>query len=526
MPDATVSEKVLSSKEPIAVIDIGSSAIRMIIAEVGPHFEIRYLENLQKAVRFGKDVFKSGRISNTAMRDGINVLKNYKEILNGYGVKHVNAIATSAVREAANRDNFVDQVFVRTGLDVEVIESAEENRLELIAVEHALKDKFDYEKKNCLIIEVGTGHSEIILMTKGEVKLTRALSIGSVRLPEQAAAGKTDPSAMQRILKRSVHAIAEEASREYSLSDVDTFIAMGGDMRFVAKQFTQKAEGLFVAFSRKDLIEFLKSLSKMAVEEIAGKYDMSYEDAELLIPTLLIYTSFLGETKAEDIIVPMVSIRDGLLLELSQLFSGLKRSDLSKQVSNSAKSLGKKYKYEESHAACVTALSLKLFDFLKEDHGLGPRERLLLEVAAILHDIGFYISSASHHKHSAYLVDAAEIFGLRKADKDIVSNVIRYHRRSPPKPTHVPYMSLPRLERSIVSKLAAILRVADSLDRTHQQKIRDFTFTKQGDSYALWVSEEVGDISGEREALAEKGEMFLDVFGAAVSLKQGIPPKS
>jgi exopolyphosphatase/guanosine-5'-triphosphate,3'-diphosphate pyrophosphatase len=114
-----------SQKEPVAVIDIGSSAIRMVIAEVGPKSEIHYLENLQKPVRFGKDVFKIGRISNTVMREGIKVLKDFKEITVGYGIKRLNAIATSAVREAANRDNFVDQVFVRTGIDVEVIEGAE-----------------------------------------------------------------------------------------------------------------------------------------------------------------------------------------------------------------------------------------------------------------------------------------------------------------------------------------------------------------------------------------------------------------
>jgi exopolyphosphatase/guanosine-5'-triphosphate,3'-diphosphate pyrophosphatase len=253
---------------------------------------------------------------------------------------------------------------------------------------------------------------------------------------------------------------------------------------------------------------------------------MLYEEAEILYPTLLIYASFLGETKTENIIVPMVSIRDGLLIEVSQLLSGYKHTDLSRQVTNSARSLAKKYKYDEPHSSCVSTLALKLFDLLKEDHGLGPRERMLLEVAAILHDIGFYVSSTSHHKHSAYLINAAEIFGLRKADKDIVSNVVRYHRRSTPKVTHVSYMSLPKIDRTVVSKLSAILRVADVLDRSHQQKIRDIHLDKkQADAYALWVSEDAGDTSIERQGLLEKGDMFMDVFGASIVLKQGNPPK-
>src|SRR4029077_8160922 len=139
------------AKEPVAVIDIGSSAIRMVIAEIGPKLSIRYLEYVLKAVPFGKDVFTQGRLSQGAIRQGIEILNNYKAMLDTYGVRRMHAIATSAVREAANRDNFIDQVFVRTGFDVEVIEGAEENRLNLIAVEQSLKDRFDFEKKNCLI---------------------------------------------------------------------------------------------------------------------------------------------------------------------------------------------------------------------------------------------------------------------------------------------------------------------------------------------------------------------------------------
>ena len=168
-------------------------------------------------------------------------------------------------------------------------------------------------------------------------------------------------------------------------------------------------------------------------------------------------------------------------------------------------------------------MSLKLFDALKDEHGLGPRERLLLEVSSLLHDIGIFISPSSHHKHGFYLINAAEIFGLRKTDKDIVANVVRYHRRSLPKPTHVPYMSLPRPDRAVVSKLAAILRIAEALDASHQQKLKDFTLERYRDTYTVWVPEESGDIAMERQSLAKKSDLFADVFGATILLKQGAP---
>ena len=147
-----------------------------------------------------------------------------------------------AVREAANKDNFIDQIFVRTGIDVEVIEGAEENRLELIAVETALAGRFEFEKKNCLIIEVGTGSTEIIVTTRGEVSLTRTLLIGPLRLPDQAVAGKTEPAALQRLLKRRIHAIAEELGRECNLSEIDAFVAPGASMRFVCRQLHEKTD--------------------------------------------------------------------------------------------------------------------------------------------------------------------------------------------------------------------------------------------------------------------------------------------
>lgn len=522
--------ETLAGKEIIAVIEVGSSAIRMVVAEVGPKLSIRYLENLQKPVSFGKDVFTTGRLSHASIREGIEILENFDSVLETYGVRRRHTIATSAVREASNKDNFIDQAYVRTGIDIEVIEGAEENRLDLIAVEHAFQGRFDFDKKNCLILEVGTGSTEVIGTVSGEVALTRMLLIGPLRLPEQASVGKTDAPTLQRLLKRRVHAFAQEFAREFDLGSIDTFVAMGASVRFLGKQIQeQSSEGggspldALRSVTPRDFSEFVKNLSRLSAEDISEKYGLPYTEAETLYASLLIYWNFLNETKASAIVIPTASLRDGLLLEMAQLVSGYKRTDLSRQVIHSARKLAKKYQYDEPHAAAVSHVALKLFDLLSEDHGLGSRERLLLEVASILHDIGVFISPSSHHKHGFYLVDAAEIFGLRKIDKDIVANVVRYHRRSPPKMTHIPYASLPRPERAVVSKLAALLRVADALDASHQQKCRDFTLERDGDSCALWVPETVGDLSLERQSLAKKSDLLTDVLGATIQLKQGAP---
>jgi exopolyphosphatase/guanosine-5'-triphosphate,3'-diphosphate pyrophosphatase len=516
-------EKTAVKQNIVAVIDIGTSAIRMVVAEIDPKTRIRYLENLQKPVRFGTDVFTTGRISTRAMREAVEILQNYKHVIDSYGVSMIQAVATSAVREAQNRDNIVDQIFVRTGIDVEVIGGSEQNRLELIAVEDALEGGPDLEKKNCLIVEVGSGSTEMIILNKGKVEVTHTLPIGSIRLPEQAVMKKLKPAVLQRILKRNIHETTVLAAQEYDFDALDTFIALGGEMRFAALQLTEKTGGRFVTVSKKDFLGLVSKMSKLTPEDISEEYGLPITQAETLNVALIFYVNFLNRTKAEEIVIPMVSIRDGLLLELEQTLSGYKRTDVAKQVISSARHLGEKYKYDKNHASNVTALAVKLFDLLKEDHGLGSKQRLLLEISGILHDIGTYISPSGHHKHSFYLVNAAELFGLRKNDKDIVSNIVRYHRRAVPKQTHVSYMSLARQDRAIVSKLSAILRVADAMDNSHQQKIKNITLERSAKAYTIWVEPDIGDISLERESLGRKGQMFVDVFGVPIELKQGKP---
>ncbi len=521
-----------SSPTIVAVLEIGSRAIRMVIAEINEKAEIRILENLQKPVAFAQDVFTTyhkvagtGHISRSSMTEGISILSQFKSVIESYGVKKIQAVGTSAVREAQNRDIFTDRVFVRTGIDVEVIEGPEENRLNLIALEHALVGKFPLQEKTCLILEVGSGSTEMIILDHGHVEFTRTLALGSFRLPDQAIPAKTEPAMIKRVLKRSIHNIMSYRRGDYNLEKVDTFIVLGMDMRFASEQLAEKTDEPFVMVDKKNLLKWVDQMASLSPEELVNRHGISLTQAETLYPSLLIYTNFLNETQAETVLISKVSIRDGLLLELSQMFSGYKRTDVSKQVIHSAQHLGEKYQYDKAHASCVASLAIKLFDPMTSDHGMGIQERLLLEVSAILHDIGIYISPTSHHKHSSYLINAAEIFGLRKEHKNILSNVVRYHRKSIPNALHENYMSLPKSTRAVISKLAALLRVADSLDVAHQQRIRNFTLEKQSDAYTLWVPEDLGDISLERNSLHKKSDLFSEVFGIPIVLKQGDPKK-
>lgn len=505
----------------VGVIDLGTRAIRMVIAEITSKGQTRVIEMLQKPVSIGKDVFITGRIGRGAMNEVIEILRQYKEIVQTYQVKHLQVIATSAVREAQNRDLFTDRVYVRTGFEVEVIEGTEENRLNLLALESVVQEDFKLDALNCFILEVGAGSTEIIILNKGKVEYTKTLALGSARLPDSLIPGTSQNSEIKKSLRRRIQNIISSSRNEFSMDAVDTFIALGADMRLAAEYLEPEDKGKISKVSKKKLMKWLDQIGVLSPEEIAGQFNISFNQAQTLYASLTLYAQFFSTTETDNIYIAKVSMRDGILSEMSQMLSSYKRTDLGKQVVHSVMHIGKKFNFDKAHAQCVAANALKLYDALSSEHGLGSKERLLLEVAGLLHDIGTFISPTAHHKHSSYLIDASEIFGLRKNHKKIISNVVRYHRKSSPSVLHEPFMSLPKADRATVSKLAAILRVADALDVSHRQVIRQFSFEKPSDGCVIWVSPEIGDITMEREALKKKSGLFTDVFGLELNLKQG-----
>ena len=220
---------------------------------------------------------------------------------------------------------------------------------------------------------------------------------------------------------------------------------------------------------------------------------------------------------ATRLIVPDLSIREGLLLSLALEPDPKIQEEFKSQVIASAVSLGRKYHVDEDHARHVTNLALSLFDQLQKFHGLDRLCRLLLEVGGLVHDIGTYVRSSGHHKHGQYIVSNSDIFGLHRDEISIVSNVVRYHRKALPTTSHIEYISLPRERRTVVSKLAAILRVADALDKGHMQRIEKVKVEIKGDELLMHNSH-TGDISIERYGLARKVNMMEEVFGLKVVL--------
>lgn len=506
----------------IAVLDIGATAVRIEVAEVDANGVTRTLDNLSLPVSLGKDTFATGRLSHAAIEDCVDKLRRFREFLREYDLPDpgaVRAIATSAVREAENREQFLNRVLIATGFRVECPEDVELSRLAYLAVRDLLEREAAPHPWNILVIEVGGGSTELLLIQDDRVAFSETYRLGSLRLRMTAEARATEPGPARALLVRDIQRTIIQMRRDLPSPAPQTLIAMSGDARFAAAHLLSNWDELELGrLSPSAFIQFGERVLAMSTAEVARRYGVSYAEAETLGIALLIYAQIARAFGIREIWVPKTHLRTGL--EIEQATRALWTSDFPRQVENAARLLGRKFQVEPRHAEHVALLCDRLFAALRADHGLDARHGLLLRVAALLHEAGLYVNSRSHHKHSMYLIQNSDLFGLTQADIELVALVARYHRRSVPLPTHPLYSALSRERRLIVQALAAILRVADALDRGHAQRVRDLEIAVARDRVTITVSG-VDDLAVERAALREKGDLFEAVYGRPVVLERG-----
>jgi exopolyphosphatase/guanosine-5'-triphosphate,3'-diphosphate pyrophosphatase len=505
----------------LAAIDIGASSIRMDVAEVTPEGRLHILDSLKKGVQLGKDTFSAGVLSEESIRAACDALRDFKKIMDTYGVIRYRAVATSAVREAANSDNFLDRILMSTGLDVDVIDGSEENRLTYSAVLESLRGGPDVSLGQTILVEVGGGSADVTMLSNGELLQSGTFPLGSIRLRAGLGAAAGSHAQRVRLLKAEIANIVTTVRRTLAIQEAVNYVAVGGDVRLAARlNASGSREQSVYVVPREPFIEFVDSVSKLAMDKLVRQYSLSYLDAETLVPSLLTYAQLLKETRAQNVIVSDASIRLGVLLDLIPSAAKDRLSNLSHQILSAARSLGRKYQYDEGHADRVRKTAELLFESLRSEHRMTDAHRLYLQVAAILHDIGMFISSRSHHRHSQYLISQVDLFGLRRHELEIIANIARYHRRALPQQSHASFIALDRDERMIVSKLGAILRVANALDKEHSQKLADLKVTMEGDQLVLQTGN-MADLTMERLALASRSDFFTQVFGKRIVLREG-----
>jgi len=302
---------------------------------------------------------------------------------------------------------------------------------------------------------------------------------------------------------------------EMDLAHVRTMVCAGANAKMVADKTGKELNNNCRIIDREDFLKFVDKLRNYSIEDCIHKFGITYADAEGLVPGLLVLKLFLERTGAANVAVPLVTIRDGLLIDLASGIDSSVQDEFFLQIIASAVNLGRKYHFDEAHGRHVAHHCMTIFDALVKEHGMNRRQRIILETSAILHDIGTYIRASAHQKHGQYIVSNSDIFGIHGEELNIIANVINYHRGDPPSQSDIEYIQLQREDRILVLKMASILRVADALDRGHTQQIKKITVERRHETVVLHV-DGAYDLTLEMMGLEEKGKMFQEVFGYKV----------
>jgi exopolyphosphatase / guanosine-5'-triphosphate,3'-diphosphate pyrophosphatase len=502
-----------------AVLDMGASAIRLVIAEIQPRQPVRILDEAARGVPLGRDVFSSGVIRSDTVEAALAALEGFRTILDSYGVLQIRAVATSAVREARNGEMFLDRIRGRTGIAFEIINEAEESRLVYLAVRQRLSGHGALKGEWTLVVEVGGGSTDLTLLRRGRPNRSGVYALGAIRMRQQLNLKRQSAELQVSLIKRYIANFVAEIRVDTPLNRVTHMIAIGGDVRFAASHLQEGGADATREIPRAEFLAFCDQIESTDQDGLAERFRLPAVEAETLVPALLVYRTLLAETRARKIVVSDASLRGGVLLDMAEPGGRLGAADFERQVLASADALGVKYRYDRPHGRHVAMLSMRLFDALQEEHGLTGRERLLLQVAALLHDIGVFVNLRGHHKHSQYVLAASQIFGLSDTETAMVGNIARYHRRGLPQKSHLPYVALDRPDRLIVNKLAAILRIANALDAEHLQKIKDIRLVRHEESWILEL-DGAGDVTMERMVAAARADMFAETYGRKLVIPQ------
>ena len=502
----------------VAAIDIGSNAIRNVVAEFSGPGTFTELASDRYAVRLGRDVFtRSRRLSPQTIAAGTAALTQIRRRLDDLGVGHYRAVATSAVRESRNGGEFVEAVRRESGIHVETISGTEEARLVWLAV----RSRLPLGDAHWFLMDLGGGSVEVSIVNGERILWSESHTLGSVRLLQsfEEDGGVAEGASYRRVLERYVHMLrVPRAVAEWRPVGA---VATGGNIDALAGLADAPRNGSGVAVLPLELLrDVLDHLAEHTVRERIEALGLRDDRADVIVPAAIVYERVAELAGASEILVPGVGVKEGVLLDMAErIHDESGHADRrSRTVMQAAVALGRRFRFDEEHARQVATLSLALFDQLRTLHGLGAHERLLLLVGALLHDIGQYVSYRGHHKHSLYLISRSELPDLSPTEMLEAALIARYHRRAQPKESHEDFMALSQEGKNRVRHLAALLRVADALDREHVARVSRIHCVVQEDEIVLQV-ETRGDLTLEEWALRKKGRMFEDVYGRAIRLE-------
>ncbi|HPE68437.1 MAG TPA: HD domain-containing protein [Thermotogota bacterium] len=512
-----------SSARTAAVIQISSDGLYCEVAEARKDDSLKILERLEHPFNFAQDTFSTGKIRYDKVEKTCEVLNGFKKIIQEYRVSRVRTTATTALREASNARFIIDQINAKTHLNVEVLEDAKEKSYIYGQMLDVINRSPRYSKEDLLMAYIGTGSLGIAEFSGGSILFSQNIRIGTLKLFEILGDLQDSYDRFSMIVNEYLSSFKHPIHSLLPLKKVKRLVSCGKEIQMIARLCNAKEKDDFLSISQKAFFDAFEQIKDQTPRQVAEKYKIPETKAQILLPFFGIYRMLLDIIETDSILVIPARLTDALLREM--LFkeeAKKKKADLEKTSLLSARNLGERFFYDTGHAQRVETYCLELFDGMKKIHRLGQRPRLMLRVAAILHDAGKYIHLKKHALHSFNIIKDSELPGLTSRELQVVAHVARLHSQEFLDVDNMELGPLTVEESILTAKLLAILRIADALDRSHSEKI-DRIGVKAKPEEIRVVVHTARDISLETWAVEKKVDFFEEVFGYKLRLKRGKP---
>jgi exopolyphosphatase / guanosine-5'-triphosphate,3'-diphosphate pyrophosphatase len=503
----------------LGAIDAGSNAIRVVIAELAPT-ELLRVEAERSPVRLGHNAFTHGGLDAATIDQAVAAFVQFRQRFDHHGVSLYRAVATSAVRNATNRDVLLHRIYHEAGIELDVIEGEEEARLVRKAVVQTLGPQANHVRA---ILDLGGGSLEVNIR-QGSAWRGHSLPVGTVRLLEtfglDGAIGDTEAGMVRRYTATLMQTITRS-------NGADIAAITGGNAEALAKIIVPNASGV-PAFDLSDLEKALPDIVKSSVPERMDKLGVKKDRAEVIGIAALVFATAARQLGFSKLIAPGVGVREGVLMELAETAREVQakaEGAHDKALLTAARSFANRVDHDTTHGEHVRLLARALFHQLRDVHGIPDDRGVLLEVAALLHDVGEVVNQRGHHKHSEYMIRWGRIPGLDDTGRELVALMARCHRKDSARAKEIINSSqLPKDQRAQARKLTALLRLADSLDSDHRSRVEQVVCTRMGESIVLDLVVRDGP-SRDDTRLLRKSDLVKDELGldVRVTVARSVP---
>lgn len=507
-----------NSQNLCAVIYMGASSLSLLIADKSCEYSM--VDFLMQPLPLARDIFRDGNISRATIERSVHILDTYKEVLKEYGGEQcipVRLIAANILSEANNKDAFLHRIQIANEFTLEPLDDGEMTRLIYLKTQESLQDIPSIKEKTVLITHVGPGNTRILVAHKNSISNYYNYRLGTHRTGEALELDSVDSLSSLEVIREHIRGQLDQLKVDNRHNEINEMVAIGHELQSLAPHFRKKNESRILVSTLK---KFAIQLANQSLEERVITYNTDYAVANALLPAFAINIAIAESMNLTHVYIPY-SVYDSTLMRDLLVLSYSRHQDLANEVIGFAETLADRYQADKKHRRHVLKLANSLFDQLQSLHQLNEHDKLLIQVSAILHEIGSYISARQHNHHARYIVTNTDIFGLNDQDVTVIALLLYYHRREHPTLDDEDYRKLSLIEQVRVSKMTSLLRIAVGLDRTHSQRISAINTEIHHNQLNIKASGVI-DTTVEQIALIDKASLFEEVFGLNVHISPNI----